>query len=237
MENDENILIIESFIDFIIESNLSDRHNLKNLIDNVIEVYLINTIKQLYIDYENHKLWIDNEIEDAFDIENFIEIIDEYFTGFKSLNKSDILKWLVKLKKDIDLKNEKNLSKIDEPSIKIDEEKKGQENFEIKIESVKCNKKIKNDHTDDTTINLLVEIFPGISLKDINKIYKKTNGNYDKAIDNLLLLQNGNVVVVDEDEDEDDDNEDANVSNNYGLTDDEKKILKEKTIKKYFFLI
>ena len=67
-------------------------------------------------------------------------------------------------------------------------------------------------------------MFPSVSINEINKLYKKVNKSYEKAVDELLILQNtGSVLSEDSDEDLEAKNE---------LNEEERKLLKEKTLQK-----
>jgi hypothetical protein len=216
----EDSIILESFSNFVIENELIDRSDLEATIDEVIGSYVVNTIKQLFEEYENHKIWLDDKAAEEFDIESFVEIIDAYLCGFNTLEKNDIVHWLIQLKNDIDSQkqHEKEISET---------LNKTEEDLSIEIIQDK-DKKIKSKENkidpNDPNIKLLIEMFPSVSLNEINKLYKKVNKDYEKAIDELLILQNtGSIVSEESDENEDEKRE---------LDEEERKILKEKTLQK-----
>ena len=100
-----NSLILDSFKDFIANKNILDPNDFNELFDDTIASYVVNTIKQFYDEYETHKTWLDIEFVETFDVENFVEIIDEYLNGFKSINTKEITNWLIQLKSDINTLN------------------------------------------------------------------------------------------------------------------------------------
>ncbi len=219
MESEEtNKLIIDSFIHFVSEYNLVDRQNVEMTIDETVGAYIVNTIQQLYNEYENHKIWLDDEFASDFDIENFIEIIDAYLFGFSSLEKEKIISWLISLKKEID-----NLNNI-KKSVQI--EVKNSPVKEINDNVNNLTSKSNTDLIKDANIGLLIEMFPQMNVKDINKIYKKSNCNYESTIDQLLTIQN---VTVNDSSDDDDDDEIK-----LELKEQERLALKEKTVQRYF---
>ena len=94
----EDSLILESFSNFVIKNKLIESSDFEATIDEVIGSYVVNTIKQLFEEYENHKIWLDDNAAEEFDIESFVEIIDAYLCGFNTLEKNDIVHWLIDLK-------------------------------------------------------------------------------------------------------------------------------------------
>jgi hypothetical protein len=66
--------ILNSFKNFILKSKI-DSASLEALEDNVVSSYVINAIKQFYEEYENHKAWIDDNVEKSFDIENLVVVV------------------------------------------------------------------------------------------------------------------------------------------------------------------
>ena len=113
MDSNKNVIILESFSKFIqINSNLMQETCLNEIInDEVISMYIVNTIQQLFEQYDTENKWIDNKLEDAFEIENFIEIIDAYLNGFCDLEQTKIIQWLTQLKKSLD-GNYKSISDV-----------------------------------------------------------------------------------------------------------------------------
>ena len=80
---------------------------------------------------------------------------------------------------------------------------------------------VKQINSYEPDVLALSEMFPSLNLKEINLIYTKTNNNYERSIDELLLLQEEDALVVDDNDDDD----------KLDLNDDEKKALKERTVK------
>lgn len=205
MEKVRNEIILKTFSEFVIGTKLLDTESLNDILnDEIIALYIINTINQFFEQYDNEQKWLDsNSIEEAFEIENFIEIIDAYLSGFSQLNQSDIIKWLTQLKQ-----------LLEEASTKT-------EIIETKNEIVEKELTTKNEPVTVIDYNenviSLNEIFPTLSLKEINTIYKKTNQNYDKTIDELLIIQNASIVDSSDDEEI--------------TTDEDRRLLKEKTVK------
>ncbi|CAF0710753.1 unnamed protein product [Brachionus calyciflorus] len=215
MEQAEDVHILNSFKKFVIESNLIEKHDLDCTIDQTIGSYIVNTIKQFYEEYENHKIWLDDNAEEEFDIDNFVEILDAYLNGFSDLSKNSITKWLIQLKNEID-KLQKEQEKFENSSSNKSEHVLTETQYS---DESKTNEKL-NDIELNTDTKILVEMFPNVNLKEIEKIYKKSNKNNEKAIEELLLIQNrlDNEVIIDRDEE---------------LTEEEKRFLKEQTVKKF----
>jgi hypothetical protein len=69
----------------------------------------------------------------------------------------------------------------------------------------------------------LSEMFTKMSIKEINLIYKKTNKNYERSIDELLIIKDGSIV---------NDSSDEDTLIKLELNEEEKKALKEKTVQK-----
>ena len=186
---DLNSLIVDSFKGFIAKKNILDLNELNELFDDAIASYVVNTIRQLYDDYETHKTWLDIEFAETFDVENFVEIIDEYLNGFKGINMTEITNWLIQLKSDInDLNNRSKEPKCE--SNKLDKDD---------LPGIKMESNIKMNNPD---LELLCEMFPLIELSQISKVYKMTSNNYERAIDELLLNQHipnqNNYVTAEE---------------------------------------
>lgn len=213
MDSNKNVIILESFSKFIINSNLMQETCLNEIInDEVISMYIVNTIQQLFEQYDTENKWIDNKLEDAFEIENFIEIIDAYLNGFCDLEQTKIIQWLTQLKKSLD-SNYKSISDVldrqNEPILKSP----------LTDNDANLKQNVKQINSYEPDVLALSEMFPSLNLKEINLIYKKTNNKYERSIDELLLLQEEDALVVDDDDDKLD------------LNDDEKKALKERTVK------
>jgi hypothetical protein len=200
MESEEtNKLIIDSFIDFVTDYNLIDKENIEMTIDETVGAYIANTIQQLYTDYENHKVWLDDEFASDFDIDNFVEIIDAYLFGFSSLETNKIKAWLISLKKLIDnLNDNKKCVQIEVQNLPV--EKDIDENDSKGTLLTRKSSQDKNDLVEDANMNLLIEMFPQMKVKDINKVYKKSNCNYESTIDQLLTIQNATVNDSEEDD-------------------------------------
>lgn len=215
----EDSIILESFSSFVIKNKLIESSDFEATIDEVIGSYVVNTIKQLFEEYENHKIWLDDNAAEEFDIESFVEIIDAYLCGFNTLEKNDIVHWLIDLKNYIDSEKQNELEASDKTET--------DENLSIEIaqdSDKKVKPKDKKIDANDPNIELLTEMFPSVSINEINKLYKKVNKSYEKAVDELLILQNtGSVLSEDSDEDLEAKNE---------LNEEERKLLKEKTLQK-----
>lgn len=227
--NESEELIIQSFKTFITNSSV-DSSCLDMLSDAIVSSYVVNTIKQFYEEYENHKIWIDNNIEEAFDLESFIEIIDAYFDGFKDLNLNDIIVWLIELKHQLDALNksendiiEKNASEIENNEAQVEETK----NI-VKNKKKQSKNKLPLANPD---IENLCEMFPSFSFKKVTRIYKNNSHDYNHTLDELLTTDTlSNDDSIDEGE------ETKKCITKYDLTEDEKRIIKEKTVEKYGYV-
>ena len=211
-------LIFDSFSGFILDKKLIEPADLEYLIDDTVNAYILNAIKQVFDDYENHKCWLDDAaaaLAENFDLESFLEVIDAYVPGFSSqLNANTIMTWLIKLKKEID-ENEKQRSRTHNYRSLVQASSSDQEatssqterNLEIVVQ------------IEDENLKTLADMFPELEFKEVEKVYKKCGLNYEKAIDELLM--NEKVIVVDDD----------------NLTEKERKELKEKTLKRFDFFV
>ena len=193
--------ILNSFKNFILKSKI-DSASLEALEDNVVSSYVINAIKQFYEEYENHKAWIDDNVEKSFDIENFIEIIDAYFEGFSELNEALVIIWLVELKRNID-------NEVNTETKFTENEKIGLSGClkELKIEETKNtpkHKKIKKNKSlvaENPDIQNLCEMFPLVSVKNVFLVYKKNNNDYNRALDELLENKDNLIDISSDDSD------------------------------------
>src|SRR4051812_721174 len=92
--------ILASFINFVISSEITTAEDISSSIDDTIGAYVVNTIKQLYADYECHSHWLNAEqATETLDLESFVEVIDPYLPGFECLPYEKIVTWLMELKK------------------------------------------------------------------------------------------------------------------------------------------
>lgn len=218
---DETILSsFKKFIKFQINSTSLDA-----LDDEIMCSYVINAIKQFYEEYENHKAWIDDNVEESFDMENFIEIIDAYFEGFRELDEAIIIVWLVELKRSLD-----NKVNIEEKSYENKKSQLSECLEEITLQETEVNtknvKKKNNLPSVLPDIQNLCEMFPSFCEKNITKVYKKYKHDYNRTLDELLECKD-NLIDISSD---DSDNEQLRLKND--MTDEEKKIIKEKTVQK-----
>ena len=115
MNDQKHKLILDSFVKLAARFDLIDKKNLDSTIDETVGDYIVNTIQQLYEDYESHKVWMDDEFASDFDLDNFVEIIDAYLAGFRDLDPTAILNWLITLKKEIDVCKSSTIEPVSEP--------------------------------------------------------------------------------------------------------------------------
>jgi len=212
-------LIIEQFQKLLVNSPV-DSSNLELLSDENVKSYVVSTITQLFEEYEDHKLWIDNDIESAFDVETFIEILDAYFEGIRDIHKKDIFEWLIQLKKAIDsselIQREANFETLAEHDKEVLTQLVADEKCE-KITTKKVNKQANPD------IENLLEMFPSMSLNTIEKFYKNYGYDYDRTLDNILLSYD---KLASTDWNDDTKNRD------HELKEEEKRKIKEETVKR-----
>ena len=219
-------LILDKFIEFVVHHKLIDKASVAMTIDEVIGTYIVNTIKQLYEEYESHKIWLDDKTAEDFETESFVEIIDAYLNGFNTLSSEDIVRWLVDLKKEIDQlenKKETSVSEKEREDNDATSNARSLNDHTSKDKKKPIEDKLKKEKSfdelllNDPNIKLLSEIFPDMDTLKIADIYKKVNKNYEQAIE-LLLNEDAAAIVC----------KDTGLE----LTEEEKKILKEKTVKK-----
>lgn len=223
---EEQRTILESFEKFITsESGLMTSSEWSEIgSDEIVSAYIVNTIKQLFQDYEDHTVWSsqDEAVAHTFtEVDAFVEVIAAYLPGFERLQVNDILKWLIGLKARID-----EDKKIAATATLTTDTKQSNEN-ETKTTSItKIEVEDANEATADGDVKLLLEMFPQFTVKDIKKVYKKRGSNYNAAIDELVLLENASVISSDDDV----------VYSNDDLTEEEKQLLKERTVQKFGFV-
>jgi hypothetical protein len=220
----QNSLIIDSFQEFVVENELISKNDLPLLFDDIISSYIINTIKQLYEEYESHKIWLDCAIEETFDIENFIEIIDEYISGFMYIDRSKVVTWLKKLKQNINELATTKENDDDNNSFNKRNESSNDTLITRKDDSLLKSSNQDNDQKNqpkNLDLQLLCDIFPSLSLTIISKSYKKANSDYNKAIDELLMIQT-------ESQNEQSKNNEETIK----LSKEQQKLIKEYTVKK-----
>ena len=223
MSGNSNSLILEKFVEFVVDKNLIDKASIEMTIDESVGTYIVNTIKQLYEEYESHKIWLDNKTAENFDLENFVEIIDAYLNGFNTLANKEIIEWLVALKKEMgQLENikEENMQASNAIAVECCSSQNISES-ETKQDNQKKQKNM--PEINDPNVKLLGEMFPNIDMERIGKIYKKLNSNYEAAIE-FLLNEDANPITC-----KDNGN---GFDTKLELTEEEKKLLKEKTVKK-----
>ncbi len=214
-------LIVEQFRKFLTYSSV-DNSCLELLSDENVRLYVVNTINQLFEEYEDHKIWIDNSIESGFDVDTFKEILDAYFEGVGDIDKKDIFKWLIQLRKDINLLKEKE----DEFKVEVKIEKEPLTKDSDSVGGKYDKKSDKSKKKLNPDIQNLVEMFPSMSLNNIEKFYKNYGYDYDRTIDNILL-----VYDKLDNEDLNDDSKNRFIDK-YELTEEEKRKIKEETVKK-----
>ena len=212
-------LILDSFKKFIGQSPIDNVH-LDMLSDEVVVMYVTTSIKQFYEEYENQKFWIDEKIEEAFDLENFVEIIDAYFDGFRDLEQKEIVSWLTKLKKDINY----SLSIKTVNPMQDQEIIKSVEEISLNESNPKVNPSNKKQHFSNPDIENLSDMFPLINPRKISKIYKRLGNDYNRSIDELLMLA--------ENDSSGGENEEL-LQRKQELNEEERRILKERTVEKY----
>lgn len=223
---EEQKTILESFEKFITSESglMSSSEWLEIGSDEIVSAYIVNTIKQLFQDYEDHTVWSsqDEAVANTFtEVDAFVEVIAAYLPGFERLQVNDILKWLIGLKARID--EDKKIA----ATVTLTADTKQSNENETKTTSItKIEVEDANEATADGDVKLLLEMFPQFSIKDIKKVYKKRGSNYNAAIDELVLLENASVISSDDDV----------VYSNDDLTEEEKQLLKERTVQKYVII-
>jgi hypothetical protein len=218
----EEKMILDSFIQFLLAHNLKSElsSNEENQFDdNILASYVINMIKQFYEEYESSRMWLDEKKAQNFEIENFKEIMDAYISDFKLINDNDIIEWLIELKKRLD--DLARISKISSNKLKSEEKI-------TKDETIETNNLLNDNNSNelkyDKNMQLLIEMFPNLNAKDIGQVYNKTNQNYEKAIDNLLIMDKACLIL--------DSKQESYECESCDLTQEEKKLLKERTVRK-----
>lgn len=208
-EENSDRVILQSFQAFVVEQQLVSQSDIEELLDETISAYVINTIKQFYSEYENHKLWLDEVSSVAsIDLSSFIEIIDAYVCGFSAIQSDSIIEWLIKLKKQTSTKNPCVKSiQVDSNETKLSPNKK-------QDVGKGCEKPVPKVEV-DPNLALLFDMFPELDKKEIEKVYIKCDRNHEKSIDELLSRHN--IIYLDEKDD---------------LTEEEKRALKEKTLER-----
>lgn len=220
---DNDQIILESFRDFVVDkTKLLKSFEYHEMIDSSIGAYIVNAIKQFYADYENHKVWLnqDKAISESFnEIDSFVEVISAYLIGFEQIENSRILEWLIELKNQID-----RLGQLDDIESTTIGSSNSQSSNIIENTKKKTNKKSAcfDEPFVDENLQQLVEIFPQFSINDINKVYKKNHKNYEATIEELVLMEDVSVVKSSEEV----------VCRNNDLSEEDKRILKERIVHK-----
>ena len=219
--NDEKAshLILNNFLEFVVNKNLIKKSEIEATIDESVGSYIVNTIKQFYEEYEIHKIWLDNKAaNENFELDSFVEVIEAYLNGFNTLKSSEIIKWLIELKNNID-----ELEKMDKEPPKTNKATNAECSNEeiINREDKMCKSEKSSIENSDPNIKLLSEIFPDLELMRIKDVYQQTSKNYEKAVELLLDEKPGASFALKQDSDD------------LGtLTEEEKKLLKERTVQK-----
>ena len=182
-------------------------------IDDCVGTYIVNTINQFYDEYENHKVWLDNQTAEKFELDNFVEVIDAYINGFNELKSEEIIRFLIDLKRNIDEldKKTKDASQLVHSEIVAhSSEPKIDQCVEKKVDPV------------DPKIKLLSEMFPEVKIQRVKDVYKQAGKDYERAIELLLNENDGGSLACKDEESGDFEN----------LSEEEKRILKERTVQK-----
>jgi hypothetical protein len=212
----EDKIIIDSFTKFVLNHKLVDQAELDALIDQTVAAYIINAIKNLYEEHENHTVWLDEasvSLADEFDLDSFVEIMDAYLNGFTSLPAATVLNWLVVLKKEIDVSKQAASSS----SLKSEDVAAVSAANEATSSSSSLSSAGENEPGDsaDENLKLLFDMFPDVVAKEVARVYAKSSKNPEKAIDELLMRED--FVIIDDD----------------NLSEKERQELKEKTLQRY----
>jgi hypothetical protein len=213
MRDDPSSLILETFIEFIVSKKLIEKSCIEMTIDDCVGTYIVNTINQFYDEYENHKIWLDNQTAEKFELDNFVEVIDAYINGFNELKSEEIIRFLIDLKRNIDEldKKTKDASRLVHSEIEAhSSEPKIDQYVEKKVDPV------------DPKIKLLSEMFPEVKIQRVKDVYKQAGKDYERAIE-LLFNENDGGSLASKDE------ESGDFEN---LSEEEKRILKERTVQK-----
>jgi hypothetical protein len=248
-------LILKSFTCFVENSSHfkgnSDCTN-EFLNDEIVRSYIVNSIKQFYDEYDCHKIWLHDDDQVAFDLEDiemdsFIEVIDAYFNGFMQINQNEIVNWLIALKKEI---NERN--KINQSTIKSSPEKSNSKNDkqqqqgnnngenddnELKVKSVTLEDlEIQQLRKIDQNINLLIEMFPHLKLNQVVNTYKRRNKDYEKTIDDLLVISSDAKAIRTRLRHHHDDDTGSLTASDQSDADEPDSMLKEKIVQRFGFV-
>lgn len=197
------------------------------MMDSTIRVYIINTIKQFFKDFENHKVWLnqDEAIKQSFtEVDSFVDVIDAYLIGFKKIESQKILEWLIELKGNVDFYMQSLTSSANEQAAieLVDNQKIKMNDIDNIIKSINNNHKV-HEQPLNQDIKKLMEIFPQFSVSDLKIIYNKNRNNYEATIDELVSIECSSMKSTDKKKDGCDQD----------LNEDEKKSLKERIVKKY----
>ena len=235
MDSEHEIDLIRiSFQKFLTELDFFDEAVIEATNDEAVGNYIAGGIKQLL-----DEIWLDlaeNNDTNEFDVDNLIDMIDAYVVGFSGLDRADVCRWLISLKRELAtyaLENAKTGRCFEEPMVH-----QVKALNDCKIDPL-ANNNAKNSKSTKATpppppidkslqivdpfIDQLVEIFPNISIETICQKYKNAEKNCEETIRLLLIEDEFRMFSKKEDED-------PEVA--LELTDEERQILKEKTVKK-----
>jgi hypothetical protein len=229
LETSSEKLILEGFKKFIIEScHLLTSEEFELSVDDTIATYIVNTIKQFYIDYENHKIWLHDRIEpDYGDMDTFVEVIDAYLVGFTGLDRKCIIKWLAELRDELEKLSV--VAKSEQKTVQATE-KLTNPTSNVKSDEKKITTSKGRSSKSDPHVDILVEMFPQFSLKCIGKVFRKANGDYEKSVDTLMQLEDSKSMSTSSEDEKD--NEEEVVYKNDDLTEEERKEIKDRIVKK-----
>lgn len=238
MESDDDKHIFKSFMAFVSGLEFFEPDVLDAIADegDVVAAYVVNSIKQFYAEYESHKIWLDERqaVEEfAEEIGGFLEVIDAYLVGFGGLDRNQIVSWLVTLKKELDQLQQPAAIQTPPPQTamkKVDDNSSDNnkqtgsgklskhKSLEKELESLRL------EEADD--FKQLVEMFPSLSQKKVFAVYHKSNKNYEQSVDRLLELDNSSG------EEEDRPKKVSTKKSDLELSEEERRLIKEKTIQK-----
>ncbi|KAJ8314596.1 hypothetical protein KUTeg_006746 [Tegillarca granosa] len=167
------------------------KHDLEanvELIDDVILSYIISILEDL---------GDDTNAEENIDVDQFVEMMDAYISGFATIDSVKVVEWMFELASMLSVKvtdednNDSNETRITNglTSLTLQEENKCNMNSSEEGEEENGNNDSGNSEECDKIVESLLEMFPTLCTMEIAHCLSLSNGDPEEAVQLILHRQ------------------------------------------------